>query len=295
MPSTAVGNMSGVSRGMSVSMVSAVQADPSQPTLCVETLPWGNLFIKACVVGEQQFDVPCRSPNKWDSHIASIYEFESEIWNGRRHGHCADGSLVVHPVTPESIPGRTLVVVLAPEWQQNQTVSALIDEGSLLDSSGNFLAGLGNRDSTPRMVLMVIVRSALLLKGVVGSTERGKMLRIIDLSLELSIPFGQRGRAHPPIWYTGAKEPSLWTKAPFGTWQGVELVLRCGPCPPRCTDSDTRTQPFTMPMLTEKNRTMSGWRKRISVSVLIMVCGHVWEIRRIQRKPRSGHVKGFLT
>ena len=27
-----------------------------------------------------------------------------------------------------------------------------------------------------------------------------------------------------PMWHTGAKWPSLWTKAPFGTWQGVELI-----------------------------------------------------------------------
>ena len=25
-----------------------------------------------------------------------------------------------------------------------------------------------------------------------------------------------------PIWHTGGKWPSLWTKAPFGTWQGMD-------------------------------------------------------------------------
>ena len=45
-PSTAVVNMSGVSGSMSVSMVGAVQADPSQPTLPVEALSPGSLSTK---------------------------------------------------------------------------------------------------------------------------------------------------------------------------------------------------------------------------------------------------------
>ena len=29
---------------------------------------------------------------------------------------------------------------------------------------------------------------------------------------------------HYSFWYTGAKEPSLWMEAPFGTWRNVEVV-----------------------------------------------------------------------
>ena len=80
-PRTAVVNMSGVSGGMSVSIVSAVQ-----PTLSANTarrsVVAGQPSHQACAMGERQFDVPCRSPNHWDSHIESIYELEGEIWNG---------------------------------------------------------------------------------------------------------------------------------------------------------------------------------------------------------------------
>ena len=51
LPSTAVVNMSGVSGGMSVSKVSAVQAGPSQPTLRVEALPPGSLSTKPVSLG----------------------------------------------------------------------------------------------------------------------------------------------------------------------------------------------------------------------------------------------------
>ena len=66
-PSTLVLVMSGVSGGMSVSVVSAVQAVFSQRTLHVEAWPP---------------DVPCRSPNHWNSHIESIYELAGGIWSG---------------------------------------------------------------------------------------------------------------------------------------------------------------------------------------------------------------------
>ena len=73
--------------------------------------------------------------------------------------------------------------------------------------------------------------------------------------------------------------------------------LRFRPCVQRCSDSDTKTQPFTMPILTptENDQTMSGRRRRVSVSVLGMVCWYVWGIRRIRRTPMSGHVEGLLT
>ena len=103
----------------------------------------GQPFHNACVIGEQPLDVHAEVQYHWDSHLESNSEIDGEIWNGRG----ADGRLVVHPVTSEWFPGRIVVVVLAPEWQQNQTVYALMDEGLLLDSSGNSLAGLGNRDT----------------------------------------------------------------------------------------------------------------------------------------------------
>ena len=62
-------------------------------------------------------------------------------------GQDADGSIAVHPVTSEDIPGRTLIVVWAPELQQSPMVYVLIDAGAVLDSSGNSLVGLVDSDS----------------------------------------------------------------------------------------------------------------------------------------------------
>ena len=62
-------------------------------------------------------------------------------------GRCADGSVAVHPVTSENIPGRPLVVVLAPELQQNQTIHVLIGTGPGLDSSGSSLVSPVDSDS----------------------------------------------------------------------------------------------------------------------------------------------------
>ena len=92
--STAVVNMFGISGSTSVSTVGAVQADPSQPTLRVEALSPGNLSTKLVT-------------------LASISSTSHED---------ADGSIADHPVTFEDIPGRTLVVGWAPEFQQNQTM-----------------------------------------------------------------------------------------------------------------------------------------------------------------------------
>ena len=70
-PSTAVLDMSGVSRSTSVSMVGAVQADPSQPTLHVEALSPGNLSTKLVSV----------------ANISLTFHED------------ADGSIAVHPIT----------------------------------------------------------------------------------------------------------------------------------------------------------------------------------------------------
>ena len=76
-----------------------------------------------------------------------------------------------------------------------------------------------------------------------------------------------------------------------GTWNWFEVST----LPPK--NSNTRTQPFTTPTLTstEKNQTMSGWRERNSTSVLVTMCGHVWRVRRIRRRPKSRHVERLLT
>ena len=153
-PSTAVVNMSGISGSTSVSRVDAVQAEPSQPTLHVEAFVAGQLFTEACVVGEHQFEEVQIN----ETHRLNLQTNPNAgSGTGGMHGQYADGSLVVHPVISEDIPGRTLVVVLAPELQQDQTVYVLIDAGSVLDSSGNTLAGLVNSDSNFAVAEEVIV------------------------------------------------------------------------------------------------------------------------------------------
>ena len=137
---------------------------------------------------------------------------------------------------------------------------------------------------------------------------QSKMIRIIARSLGVTIPLGQRCRAHVPsagsIWFinlptilvSGGKVAVVVDEGALQDSAGLGTGLRFRPCLPGCTDSDARTQPFTMPMLTptEKSQTMSGWRKRISVAVLIMVCRFVRRIARIRRIPRSGHIDEFL-
>ena len=68
----------------------------------------------------------------------------------------ADGRIAVHPVTTEDIPVRTLVVGLAPELQQNQTIHALIVAGAGLDSSDTSLVGLTDSDSNFAVAEQVI-------------------------------------------------------------------------------------------------------------------------------------------
>ena len=92
---------------------------------------------------------------------------------------------------------------------------------------------------------------------VVASTDRSKMIEIVARGLEVVIPFGQRGRA--PVLGPG----SFWSGNPptnfvygstgvdggaLGDLAGPGIGLRCRRCPPRCTDSDTGSQPSTMPL-----------------------------------------------
>ena len=127
-------------------------------------------------------------------------------------------------------------------------------------------------------------------EGVGASADRSKRIRIPASVWRVAVPFGQRVKAHvlePGSFWSGNPPTSLV----YGS-KGAVVVdggalrdlaehgtgLRCGPCRPRCTDSDTRTQPFTTPMLTptEKSQTMSGWRERNAASVLVTMCGYVW-------------------
>ena len=78
-------------------------------------------------------------------------------------GQDADGSIAVHPVTSEDIPGRTLVVGLAPELQQNQPMYVLIDTGGGVDSGSNSLRSLADNDpsfAVPPISFIVSVPSA---------------------------------------------------------------------------------------------------------------------------------------
>ena len=54
-------------------------------------------------------------------------------------------------------PGRTLVVVLAPELHQNQTIYVHVDTGVGLNFRGNSLVGLADNDSTFVVAKQVIV------------------------------------------------------------------------------------------------------------------------------------------
>ena len=123
------------------------------------------------------------------------------------------------------------------------------------------------------------------------------------------------------IWWSGVLDPSIpepdvvdwsedWSNHESSScaessyscrtprdWAGRGTGLRCRTCLPRCTGSDALTRPFTTPTSTRtaKNQTTSGWRKRNSASVLVTMCGYVWRVRRIRRKPKSGHVEEFST
>ena len=141
-PSTAVVNMSGISGSTSVSRSGAVQADPSQLTLRVEALSLGNFSTKlvslASITSTFHEEVQING-----THTVNLCT-NSDVGSGT--GACMD-----------STQTAALVVVLAPELQQDQTVYVLIDAGSVLDSSGNSLADLVNSDSNFAVAEKVIV------------------------------------------------------------------------------------------------------------------------------------------
>ena len=115
-------------------------------------------------------------------------------------------------------------------------------------------------------------------------------MRIKVRSVGSAIPLGQSGRAYalvpgsvgsgnPPTTLAYRSEVAVVVdEGTLPVLAGHETDSKFRHCLPRCTDSDTKTQHFTMPMLTPtaEDQTMSGWRRRVSVSVLIMVCWYVW-------------------
>ena len=75
------------------------------------------------------------------THTVNLYtNSNAGSGTGCMHVQNEDGSLAVHPVTSENVPG-------VPELQQKQTVCVLIDAGAVLSSSGNSLVGLVDSDS----------------------------------------------------------------------------------------------------------------------------------------------------
>ena len=146
-PSTAVVNMFGGSGSTSVSIVSSVRVNLSQPTLRVEALSPGNLSTKLVLLPSISLTFH-EEIQIHGTHTVNLYtNSKAGSRTGCAHGQHADRSPTVHPVTSEHIPGRTLVVVLAPDMQQNQTIYVHIDTGAGLDSSGNSLVGLTDMDS----------------------------------------------------------------------------------------------------------------------------------------------------
>ena len=101
------------------------------------------------------------------------------------HAWTVDGSLAVHPVTSENIPGRTWVVVLAPELQQNQTEYVLIDTGAVLDSSGNSLVGLVDSVSNFAVVEQLFVPKGTTVTFRVGEVRTATT---IVISFTVSVP-----------------------------------------------------------------------------------------------------------
>ena len=176
-PGTPVLDMSGVSGAMSVPTASAVQAVPSQSILFVEACLSGNLSTKC----ERQLDVPCRSPNYWNSKIESICGLEDGIWSRRQAWNvrrCGSSSKFREP----SSTGYDCNVGF--EWHQNKTVYALIEEGSLLDPGG---AGLGHRDSSVVMEGRVTVSGGT----VTFSVEEVSTMTSIVISLTMSVALAE--------------------------------------------------------------------------------------------------------
>ena len=135
---------------------------------------------------------------------------------GDRHGQHADA---VHPITSESLPARAMIVMWASEWHQNQTVYALIEEGSLLDPGG---AGLGHRDSSVVMEGRVTVSGGI----VTFSVGEESTMTTIVISLTVSVALAEEDTS---LVFPDDSEIGLGLTTVFlgnGTWIFIFSVVR---------------------------------------------------------------------
>ena len=155
-----------VSGSMSVSREGAVLADALQLALRVEALSPGNLSKKlvslASISSTFHKEVQIKGTHTVNPRTTS----NARSGTGSMLGWYADGSLAVHPVPSENIPGRPLVVVLGPELPRHQTIYVLIDTGARLDSGCNSLVSRADSDSD-----VAVAEQAIGPKGTVTFQE----------------------------------------------------------------------------------------------------------------------------
>ena len=114
-------------------------------------------------------------------------------------------------VTSENIPGRTWVVVLAPELQQNQTVYVPIDTRAVLDSSGNSLVGLVDSDSNFAVADQIIFPKGTTVTFQVGEV---RTTTTIVISFTVSVPLA----GEMPICLVQATQRLGWILPPLFSW-----------------------------------------------------------------------------
>ena len=142
-PSTAVMDMSGVSAGMSVSMVIVVPADNSPPTLRVDALSPSNGPTTSVSLASLNltFDEDIQSEGTRTVDLCTNSVAGSGA--GCAHAEYADGSFAVHPVTSENVS----CLVLDKELHPSQTAHIFfIDARAVLDPSGKPFVGLAGGD-----------------------------------------------------------------------------------------------------------------------------------------------------
>ena len=192
-PSTAVMDMSGISASTSVSIVVAVPADNSPPTLRAEALSPSNgpttSVSLASLNSTFDEDIQFEGTRTVDMCTNSV----AASGAGCAHAKYADGSFAVHPVTSENVSWRTLVVVLDQELHPNQTVHILIDARAVRDSSGNPFVGLAGRDVNFVVAEQVIVPNGSVAFQVLRLPLWSRSLNACSLLVEMILsvlPFG---------------------------------------------------------------------------------------------------------
>ena len=154
----------------------------------------GQLHVEAWLLGNFSTKLVSWASGNWTFHakvpISGTHTLNLSTNSkagsgaGDRHRQYADVSLVFHPATSESIPVRTLAVMWTPEWQQNRTVHAVIDEGSLLDSGG---AGLGNNDVNVVMEEQITIPDG----AVIFSAGKVSAMTTIVILLTVSVALAE--------------------------------------------------------------------------------------------------------